>query len=133
MSMMSALAISLSGMNAAARRLETSASNVANVDTVGALPTASRQSTVYRAEAVVQTDVSGGGVATSVVRTSPDWTPRFQPSSTFADTSGLVAAPSVDLASEAATQISAKLAYQASAKATKVEEEMAKSTIDAFA
>jgi flagellar basal-body rod protein FlgC len=54
-------------------------------------------------------------------------------SSTFADASGLVAAPSVDLASEAATQISAKLAYQASAKAMKVEKEMAESTIDALA
>lgn len=133
MALSSILSVSLSGMTAAARRLEASAANVANVDTVGALPTDGAASSVYRARTVVQTEVDGGGVSASVVETSPGWVPRAAPGSPFADASGLVAAPDVDLASEAVTQITARFAYAASAKTMKVADEMAKTATDALA
>ncbi len=130
MSLLSALSVSLSGMNAASRRLETSAANVANVETDGALGADGTAPSVYRAKTVVQTDVAGGGVATSVVETSPSWVTRVDPTSPLANGSGLVAAPAVDLVSETATQITARLAYAASAKTMKVADDMLKTITD---
>jgi flagellar basal body rod protein FlgC len=63
--------IALSGMNAAARRLEVSASNVANVASTGALPNAdgtvpAGEPTAYAPLEVVQTANADGGTQTSV-------------------------------------------------------------------
>ena len=133
MTLSSMTSVSLSGMTAASRRLEASAANVANVDTVGALPTDGAASSVHRARTVALTEVAGGGVSAAVVEASRGWVPRAAPGSPFADAAGLVAAPDVDLATEAVTQIGACLAYAASAKTMKVADEMAKTALDTLA
>jgi flagellar basal-body rod protein FlgC len=129
----STLAKALSGMNAAGRRLEVSASNIANARTTGAIPTNGSTSTVYRALELRQTDTAGGGVATSVTERSPAWVRAVDAGSPDADADGLVAAPNVDTTSEVIDLVGARLAYRASAAVLKTDEEMSKRLLDTFA
>jgi flagellar basal-body rod protein FlgC len=129
---LSALATALSGMKAAGRRLEVSASNIANARTTGPLPTDGGGTTAYRALDLRQTDTLGGGVATSVTERSPAYVAQADPGSPFADGNGLVAAPNVDLTGETVDLVGAKLAYGASAVVLKVDEEMSKHLLDTF-
>lgn len=129
----SAVGIALSGMNAATRRLEVSASNVANARTTGTVPDAEGRSTAYQPLALRQEAVPGGGVTTTVVRSGRPPGLGYDPSSPDADARGLVGTPDVDLAGEVATQLSARLEYQASLKVLKVADDMLKSTLDTLA
>jgi flagellar basal-body rod protein FlgC len=130
MPLSSAVTTALSGMNAAAKRLGVSASNVANAETVGAMPTATTPSTVYRALEVRQAEVLGGGVAATVTVASPGWRPRADADSTLADEQGLIAEPSVDQTSEIIEQITARHAYEASAKVLETADRISRRTID---
>ncbi|MFZ4806605.1 MAG: flagellar basal body rod protein FlgC [Hyphomicrobiaceae bacterium] len=101
--MFSAVATTLSAVEASTRRLEVVASNVANVDSTGSLPTASRQKETYAPVRVVQTSIpgpNGGTVATDVRRLDPATQPRLEPAAAHADGRGLVAAPAVDVADQ---------------------------------
>jgi flagellar basal-body rod protein FlgC len=103
--MFSAVATTLSAVEASTRRLEVVASNVANVDSTGSLPTASRQKETYAPVRVVQTSIPGpngigGTVATDVRRLDPATQPRLEPAAPHADGRGLVAAPAVDVAEQ---------------------------------
>jgi len=103
--MYSAVATALSAVEASTRRLEVVASNVANVDTTGSLPTASRQKETYAPVRVVQTNIPGpngigGTVATDVRPMAPASQPRYAPDAAHADARGMVAAPAVDMAEQ---------------------------------
>src|ERR1700758_5197226 len=94
--------ITLSGMNAATRRLGVSASNVANAMSTGALSNADGmvppgEPTTYEPLEVVQTASAGGGTQTTVTTTTPSTTAVSDPQVPFANQNGLVAAPNVDL------------------------------------
>lgn len=130
MSLFSILGSAQSGMNAATKWLEASASNVANMRTTGAVPTAGGKSTVYQPVTVRQTDNGAGGVDARIVPRNPAWHLEPDPGSPDADARGMVAAPDVDVAGEVATQLTAKLQYAASAKIMKTASEMMKSTLD---
>jgi flagellar basal-body rod protein FlgC len=129
----SAVTTAVSGMNAAAKRLEVSASNVANAETIGAMPTATTPSTVHRALEVRQAEVLGGGVAATVAAATPGWRPRADPSSGLADENGLVAEPAVDAPSELVEQITARHAYEASAKVIETVDRMTRRSLDLLA
>ena len=125
----------VSGMNAAVRRLEVSASNVANARTTGALPDAngilpSGAPKAYAPLNVVQTDVAGGGTQTTVTTSSPATTASYDPSAPFANKDGLVAAPNVDLAQEMIGQLVAKYSFAANARVLKASDEMSQTVID---
>jgi len=127
--------IALSGMKAAARRLEVSASNVANVTTTGALPAA--DGTVptgaphaYAPLELVQTASVGGGTQTSVATTKPSTVPTSDPQAPFANQNGLVAAPNVDLAREMISQMVAKYSFAANATTMKANDRMTKTLLD---
>src|SRR6516165_145646 len=112
--------IALSGMHAAARRLEVSASNVANVATTGAL--ANADGTVqagapqaYDPLALVQTASAGGGTQTTVTTASPSTIAVSDPTAPFANQDGLVAAPNVDLSQEMVGQMIASYSFSANA------------------
>lgn len=133
MPLSSVVTTALSGMNAAAKRLEVSASNVAAAETTAAIPSTTSPSTVYRALEVRQAEVLGGGVAATVSAAVPGWRPRADPGSPFADEQGLVAEPSVDTASELVEQITARLAYEASAKVMATADRMIRRSLDVLA
>jgi flagellar basal-body rod protein FlgC len=121
--------IALSGMNAAARRLEVSASNVANVQSTGALPNAdgtvpAGAPQAYAPLELVQTASSGGGTQTAVTTVSPSTTAISDPQASFANQDGLVAAPNVDLAQEMISQLIASYTFAANATVMKADDRM---------
>ena len=68
--------IALSGMTAAARRLDVSASNVANAESTGALPAANGTlppgaPQAYAPLRLIQTESAGGGTQTTVATITP--------------------------------------------------------------
>jgi flagellar basal-body rod protein FlgC len=122
MNAMSALSIGISGMQAAERRLEASANNVANVTSNGAIPpegtatttapTSGSQQQVYRPQRVETREAPGGGVIANTFSTQ-SFERVSDPSASYADKDGLVAAPKVDLAEEVVQQISAQQQFAA--------------------
>ena len=136
--MSSISAIALSGLNAASRRLQVSASNVANSQTTGALPNAdgtvpAGAPTAYTPLALVQTASAGGGVQTSVTTVTPPTTAVFDPQASFANQDGLVAAPNVDLSQEMVNQMLASYSFAANARVLRAEDRMNQTLIDRLA
>jgi flagellar basal-body rod protein FlgC len=118
--MIGAIQTALSGLKAASTKVEASANNIANMDTVGALK---GDPAPYAPEVTVQQAIPGGGVTASNV-SKPGFTPSFNPGSPFADSDGLVGAPNVDLANEIVNLDIAKIAYKANAKVINTASEM---------
>ncbi len=114
-----ALSIAASGMAAAALRLRVSASNVANALSFGPLPTAKNSQgfpPAYIPLRVDQTDVAFGGTAATVGTILPSYVPVYDPTAPYADNSGMVAAPNVDLGSQLLEQMLARYTFAANAK-----------------
>jgi flagellar basal-body rod protein FlgC len=127
--------IALSGMNAATRRLDVSASNVANVMTTGALPDAdgtvpAGAPQAYDPLELVQTASAGGGVQTSVTTAKPSTIAVSDPQAPFANQNGLVAAPNVDLAQELVGQMLASYSFAANATVMKADNRMTDTLLD---
>jgi flagellar basal-body rod protein FlgC len=127
--------IALSGMNAAARRLEVSASNVANVMSTGAL--ANADGTVpagappaYAPLKIVQTASAGGGTQTTVTTATPSAIAVFDPQAPFANQNGLVAAPNVDLSQEMVGQLIASYSFAANATVMNAADRMTKTLLN---
>ena len=131
--MSSILSIAASGLAAASRRLEVSASNVANALDSGPLPGAPNPTgapPAYVPQRLDQTAVAGGGTATTVANISPSYVPSYDPTAPYADKNGQVAAPNVDLANEAIQQITARYAFAANAKVLQVGSDLMKTLLD---
>ncbi len=127
--------IAVSGMNAAARRLEVSASNVANVTSTGALPNAdgavpAGAPRAYAPLELVQTASAGGGTQTAVTTVTPSTTAISDPQAPFANANGLVAAPNVDLAQEMISQLIASYSFAANATVIKADDRMTGALLD---
>ncbi|MFC0240800.1 flagellar basal body rod protein FlgC [Rhodopseudomonas telluris] len=134
--MSSISSIAVSGLNAATRRLEVSASNVANQQSTGALPgpngtVPAGAQQAYKPLQVNQTATPGGGTQTSVTASSPATVPVSDPQASFANADGLVAAPNVDLAQELIGQMVAKYSYTANLATLKADRDMSKALLDA--
>jgi flagellar basal-body rod protein FlgC len=131
--MSSILSIAASGLAAASRRLEVSASNVANALDNGPLPGAPNPTgapPAYVPQRLDQTAVAGGGTATTVTNVSPSYVPSYDPTAPYADKNGQVAAPNVDFASEAIQQITARYAFAANGKVLQVGSDLMKTLLD---
>jgi flagellar basal-body rod protein FlgC len=129
--MSSVMSIAVSGMMAAQRRLEVSASNVANVSATGPLDAAPDDvRAAYAALRADQTETAGGGTAVTVRRASPATIAVPDPGSPFANGDGLVAAPNVDFATEAVEQLVARYSFAANAAVIRAEDKMMKSLFD---
>lgn len=131
-SLASVASIALSGLTAATRRLEVSASNLANLATTGEVPGADGRTTVYRALDVHQTAGADGGVDASVVQRSPGWHVDVRPGDPNADAQGRVAAPDVDPTRELSELMMARASYAFSAKVMKAADDMQKTATDMF-
>jgi flagellar basal-body rod protein FlgC len=137
--MMSSIStIALSGMKAATRRLEVSASNVANVMSTGALPNAdgtvpAGAPRAYAPLELVQTESAGGGTQTTVTTAKPSTTEVSDPQAPFANQNGLVAAPNVDLSQEMIGQMIASYSFAANATVMKADAQMNKALLNIMA
>lgn len=114
MSLFSIFEISSSALSAQSQRLNVSASNMANADSV-----TGPDGEPYRAEQVVfsVSGLSAGGIGgVSVAQIVDDPSPfrlEYQPSHPLADERGYIRKPNVDVTAEMINTISASRSYQA--------------------
>jgi flagellar basal-body rod protein FlgC len=136
--MSSISAIAVSGLNAASRRLEVSASNVANIASTGALPATNGTVAIgapqaYQPLRLNQTESANGGTQTSVTAAAPSYVAISDPQAPFANQDGLVAAPNVDLSQEAINQMIASYSFSANAAVLKAADHISKTLLDTTA
>jgi flagellar basal-body rod protein FlgC len=134
------MAIAASGMAAAATSLTASASNIANMETVGPVPSGgplqpvpSNSGGVYQAVSAPTQALPGGGVTAAISNTLPSYTLAYDPSAPFANLQGMVAAPNVDPVAEAVNQISASVAFRANLAVFETASKNFKSLLDTLA
>lgn len=139
---MQAISIARTGLTAATARLNASASNVANAETNGRIPStpasqaiattgdASSRPAVYQAIRTTQSSTAAGGVQVGTAAVLPSYVQVYDPSAPYADSRGMVAAPNVDLINERIEQIAAKQAYEANLKVLKTADEMQRRLTD---
>jgi flagellar basal-body rod protein FlgC len=132
---MTILSIATSGMAAASRRLEVSASNVANALSDGPLPSAdaavkAQYPAAYTPLRVDQVETAGGGTRANVAQVSPSYVSTYDPNAPYADGKGMVASPNVDLANEAVQQIIARYTFAMNVQVVRTYERMMKSLLD---
>lgn len=121
--MIGAISTALTGLLAASKRADASASNIANMSTAGSVDGTGTY-LPYQAQTTVQTANAGGGVTATNVPKQPGIVNVFAPDSPFANSDGLVAVPNVDLAEEAVNLKLAELSYKANISVLKTAEDM---------
>lgn len=124
--MLNAIGIALSGLQAASRRVEASAANIAHMQTADYEPLTTAQA--------AQNDSSGNGQGVSsrnIPKTQP-FTPSYDPDSPFAGNEGYVNMPNVDLAEEAVNMTLAETAYKANIAVIKTAQEMTDEMLKTF-
>ena len=129
--MTSAIGIALTGLHSASLRLNASASNIVNVNTVGSLTDADNPPYTPLTTQSKAVDVPGG-VQTQLIPKSDPFTPSYAPNSPFADENGLIGVPNVDLAEEAVNSKLAALSYKANINTIKVAGELFDELLDVF-
>jgi flagellar basal-body rod protein FlgC len=130
--MLDGISSALSGLSAAVHRLEISASNVANASSDGSIPAsdAAERRDAYQPRRVEQSSTADGGTATSDRLVRPSYIPVFDTGSPFADSSGQVAAPNVDIAEEFTEEIGARQSIEANLKSIKSMSDLVKKLYD---
>jgi flagellar basal-body rod protein FlgC len=132
--MNSIIATALSGLDAARKRLEVSAANVANVDSEGALPDAGEADAPqpYTPLNVAQQPLVTSGTVATTQPKDPTIFRRYAPDASYANRDGLVASPNVDLVGEGINQLTAARAYAANAQVLRVGLDLEREAIDAL-
>ena len=132
MSLYNIFEISGSAMSAQTIRLNTTASNIANADSV-----ASSTGEVYKARhPVFQTIMNqmgenqkGGVRVAGVVESQAEAVARYQPENPLADEEGYVYAPNISLVEEMANMISASRSYQSNVQVANMTKNLLSKTL----
>jgi flagellar basal-body rod protein FlgC len=132
------LGIALSGLAAETRRIDASASNVANARVTGALPGkdgVTEGRAPYVPVASTQGDVrtgdgQGAGVRSGVKPLSTPVVVEYDPSSSDANAEGMVGAPNVDYGTEVSQQILGSRAYSANLSVVRATDEMTRDLLN---
>lgn len=133
--MISAIQTALSGLLAASKKVETGASNIANINTTGSLedPDNAPYTPVTTVQkALADESGQGLGVKADVVAKNNPFTPVYSPDSPFANEEGIIGAPNVDLAEEAVNLKIAGFAYKASLSVIKTASAMEDELLRSF-
>lgn len=128
--MINAISIALSGLNAATQRLNSTASNIANVTTSGSLEEGGQSP--YSALQTTHSAVESGGVRSETIPKDPGFVESFAPDSPFANADGLIGVPNVSLAEEAVNLNLAETTYKANIATLKTSEEMSDELLRIF-
>ena len=123
--MIEAASIALSGLNAAQKRLDVSASNVANANTTGRSESGKPVSLPYRPYQVQQSALPSGGVQTTLREKNPATIVQVDPSN-----QQWVDAPNVDMEQEVMDQKMATYDFQANLKVLKAQDAMTRSVLN---
>lgn len=134
--MINAIQIALSGLNAASKTIEASASNIANAGADGALDPA-KGPAPYQALTTAQTTLTDGnggsaGVQTQIIPSQKPFVPAFSPDSPFANADGLVATPNVNLAEDIVNLQVASNSYKANLKVIQAQSDIQKDLLSIF-
>lgn len=122
--------IALSGLNAATQRLNASAQNIANLQTVGSLQEG--QQAPFTPVETVQSASENGGVRANIVPRNTPFVPTFDPDSPFADENGIIGVPNINLAEEAVNLILAELSYKANLSVIETASELDQELLNIF-
>ena len=121
--MIKAINTALTSLNVNAKKVENSASNIANMGSVGSLD-ADHEQQPYSPKIINQNSNKTGGVTFNVSDKDPAFVPSYSPNSPFADKEGFIGVPNVNLIEEAMNIKMAELNYKASAKIIQTASEM---------
>lgn len=118
--------ISTSALTAQRQRLDTIASNIANIDSVKAADGSNqpfrRLYTVFESQ---RTSNGGAGVRVAKIAEDPsDFVKKYEPGSELADAQGYVQYPNVNLSTEYVNSIEAMRAYEANVTAIETTKSM---------
>ncbi len=127
--MTSILGSAISGMAAATKRVEVSAQNLVNANSVGT-PGATDKNQSYKAVEPVQTTDETGAPTVRVREKDPATTYVYHPNHALANDEGLIESPNVDVAGELINQNLALHSYKANVKMFEVWNELQKVTLD---
>lgn len=122
-------AIARTGLSAATRRLEASASNIANARSGGALPGADGP-TVYTPRDVHLSAQAGGGVEASLVPSARDALLAYDPQAPFANAQGYVAMPAVELTQDMLNLAMASYDFAANLAVIRTADEMSRAVLE---
>lgn len=136
------LGIALSGASAATKRIDASASNLANQRTTGRLPDAGSTAAAgtdsrapYTPLTTTQSDLrtgngQGAGTQASLKPLSQPIVAEYDPSSSDANAEGMVGAPNVDTRQEIGQRILGSRAYSASLSMARTSSDMMKDLLN---
>lgn len=132
--MVSAINTSLSGLNAASRRLDVAANNIANISSTRT-QTADGAVTnqPYRAQEAVQVSLSAGGVQLLVQPSSAPVEQVYAPDDPAADEAGVVKLPNVNLEDQVVQSKIAGYDYKANLKTIATQDKLSDSLLDLLA
>lgn len=129
--MIGAISTALTGLFAAGKRVEASASNIANASSAGSLdPTSPNQP--FQALTTIQTTNESGGTSATNIPKKPGFVNAYAPDSPFANADGQVGVPNVDLAEEAVNLKLAEISYKANISVLKTASEMSDELLNTF-
>ena len=129
--MSSISSIALSGMTAAQVSLQASASNLANMDDAAPLPGSGVAGPKpYAPIGVSQINVGSSGVQAQLSANPSGDSPAYDPSNPYADGSGMVSTPDIDVGAEVAGRQQALQQYRFSAAMLDVQKRMDQTTLD---
>lgn len=130
--MTNAIGIALTGLNSASLRLNASASNIANLNTVGSL---TDENNAPYTPITTQSKSLGsvtGGVQTDIIPQNPAFVPAYDADSPFADENGIIGIPNINLAEEIVNIKLAEISYKANLKTIDVAGELFDELLDSF-
>ncbi len=122
--MIGAISTAITGLFAASKRVEASASNIANAQSAGSLdPNSPNQP--YQALTTSQTAIGDlGGVSATNIPKKPGIVNAYAPDSPFANAQGEIGVPNVDLTEDVVNLKLAEISYKANLATIKTASEM---------
>lgn len=123
----------LSGLQAASRRLENSANNIANQNSTGSASNDEAVRQAYRPTDVVQLSSDTGGVRTELKERNPATVAVYNPQDSAADANGIVQAPNVNEVNEIIDQKFAAYDFKANAKTLQAYNETVETVLNIIA
>lgn len=128
--MVSTYNIALSGLNVAGKRLEVNANNLANQFSTSRLENGREIDEPYRAQQVIATSNSIGGVQARVVEKTPATTIVFDPTASNADANGASQVPAVDTAEKLTGMRIASYDFRANLKVIQAQNKLDQETLN---
>jgi flagellar basal-body rod protein FlgC len=137
--MTSAMSISASGMQASSLWLSATVSNIANMNSDGAVPagqpgsSTDQGNSVYQLLSISQTPAADGGVNASLQSSLSAFRLKYDPQAPYANMQCMVATPNVDPATQMVQLQEASSSFRANLLAFKASSSMFKTLFDATA